>query len=51
MDDPPAALKRIFLTMWSLKCETADILYAEWQNLAFDPYKDDIEEFIGDVIK
>ena len=49
--DHPAILKKMLLTRWSLKGKTADALYAEWQNLAFDPTKDDIEEFIGDVIQ
>ena len=41
----------MLLTMWSMKGRTADTLYAEWQNLSFDPSKDDIEDFIGDVIQ
>ena len=39
----PATLKKMFITRWSFKVETADALYSKWQNLAFDPSKDDIE--------
>ncbi len=42
-------LKVQFNTRWSLKGKTEDALYAEWQHLAFDPAKDDIEDFINDV--
>ena len=49
--DHPAILKKMFLTMWSLKGKTAGALYAEWQNQAFDPTKGDMEEFIGDVMQ
>ena len=41
----------MFLTRWSLKGKTADALYAIWQNVAFYPSKDDIEESIEDVIQ
>ena len=47
----PATKKKMFFTRWSLKGKTANGLYAEWQNFAFDPSKDDIEEFIGDIIQ
>ena len=41
----------MFHTRWSLKGKTADALYAKWQNLGFNLSKDDIEEFIGDVMQ
>ena len=47
----PATLKKMFLTRLFLKGKTADALCAKWQNLAFDPSKDDIEMFIGYVIQ
>ena len=43
--------KKMFLNRWSLKGKTAVAFYAEWQNLAIDPSKADIEELIGDVIQ
>ena len=49
--DHPAILKKMFLTRWSLKGRTADALYAKWQDLSFDHSKDDIKEFIGDLIQ
>ena len=42
-------MKIIFTTRWLAKGKTQDALYAEWQNLSFNPAKDDIEEFIGYV--
>ena len=53
--EPPAAaaieacLKTKFLTRWALKGRTLEALFAAWQNLSFDPAKDDIEEFIIEV--
>ena len=48
--DGDKRLKTLFCERWSLKGKTQDALYAEWQALSFDPAKDDIEEFIGDVV-
>ena len=33
-----------------MKGRTQDVWYAEWQSLSFDPAKDDIEEFMTDVM-
>ena len=49
--DHPATLKKMSFPRWALKDKTADALYAEWQFFSFDPVRDDIEEFIGDVIQ
>ena len=38
-----------FLAHWQLKGRTPQALYMEWQNLKFDPAKDDIEDFCNDV--
>ena len=42
-------MKNIFLACWQLKGRTPQALYMEWQNLKFDPAKDDIEDFCNDV--
>ena len=39
-------MKNIFLAHWQLKGRTPQALYMEWQNLKFDPAKDDIEDFL-----
>ena len=42
-------MKKVFTTGWLVKGKTPYALYAEWQNSSFDPAKDYIEDFIGDV--
>ena len=42
-------MKSMFLARWQLKGRTPQTLYMEWQNLKFDPTKDDIEDFFNDV--
>ena len=42
-------MKSMFLVRWQLKGRTPQTLYMEWQNLKFDPAKDDIEDFCNDV--
>ena len=42
-------MKSMFLARWQLKGRTPQTLYMEWQNLKFDPAKDDIEDFCNDV--
>ena len=42
-------MKSMFLARWQLKGRTPQMLYMEWQNLKFDPMKDDIEDFCNDV--
>ena len=42
-------MKSMFLARWQLKGRTPQTLYMEWQNLKFDPAKDDIEDFYNDV--
>ena len=42
-------MKSMFLARWQLKGRTPQMLYREWQNLKFDPAKDDIEDFCNDV--
>ena len=42
-------MKNVFLAHWQLKDRTLQALYMEWQNLKFDPAKDDIEDFCNDV--
>ena len=42
-------MKSMFLARWQLKGRTPQMLYMEWQNLKFDPAKDDIEDFCNDV--
>ena len=48
-DDKVKTLKYIFLKRWQVKGHTPEALYSEWQNLRFDPHKDDIEDFCNDV--
>ena len=42
-------MKFMFLARWQLKGRTPQTLYMEWQNLKFDPAKDDIEDFCNNV--
>ena len=42
-------MKSMSLARWQLKGRTPQTLYMEWQNLKFDPTKDDIEDFCNDV--
>ena len=42
-------LRAQFCTRWSLKGKTPSALYAQWQNLSFDPGTEDIEDFLSDV--
>ena len=42
-------MKSMILARWQLKGRTPQTLYMEWQNLKFDPAKDDIEDFCNDV--
>ena len=44
-------LRHQFITRFAPQGRTPEALYAEWQNLSFNPSKDDIEEFIDDVRK
>ena len=44
-------LKHRFFTRFAVQGRTPEALYAEWQNLAYDPAKDDIEDFVRDVKK
>ena len=44
-------MKHLFLTRFAIQGRTPEALYAEWQNLAYDPVKDDIEDFVRDVKK
>ena len=38
-------MKSMFLARWQLKGRNPQTLYMEWQNLKFDPAKDDIDGF------
>ena len=49
--DMEKSLKHLFLTRFAVQGRTPEALYAEWQNLAYDPTKDDIEDFVRDVKK
>ena len=42
-------MKSLFLARLQLKDRTPQTLYMKWQNLKFDPAKDDIEDFCNDV--
>ena len=42
-------LRYQFITRFAPQGQTPEALYAEWQNLSFNPSKDDIEEFIDDM--
>ena len=44
-------LKHLFLTWFAVQGRTPEALYAEWQNLMYDPAKDDIENFVRDIKK
>ena len=44
-------LRHQFITRFAPQGRTPEALYAKWQNLSFDPSKDDIEEFIDNVRK
>ena len=44
-------LKHLFLTQFAIQGRTPEALYAEWQNLTYDPAKDDIEDFVQDIKK
>ena len=49
--DVEKSLKHLFLTHFAIQGRTPEALYAEWQNLSYDPMKDDIEDFVKDVKK
>ena len=49
--DVEKSLKHLFLTRFAVQGRTPEALYAEWQNLTYDPAKDDIEDFVRDVKK
>ena len=49
--DVEKTLKHLFLTRFAIQGRTPEALYVEWQNLMYDPTKDDIEDFIRDVKK
>ena len=49
--DVEKSLKHLFLTCFAVQGRTPEALYAEWQNLSYDPTKDDIEDFVRDVKK
>ena len=49
--DVEKSLKHLFLTCFAVQGRTPEALYAEWQNLTYDPAKDDIKDFVRDVKK
>ena len=49
--DVEKSLKHLFLTRFAVQGRTPEALYTEWQNLSYDPAKDDIEDFVRDVKK
>ena len=49
--DVEKSLKHLFLTRFAVQGRMPEALYAEWQNLSYDPAKDDIEDFVRDVKK
>ena len=49
--DVEKSLKHLFLTHFAVQGRMPEALYAEWQNLTYDPTKDDIEDFVRDVKK
>ena len=49
--DVEKSLKHLFLTRFAVQRRTPEALYTEWQNLTYDPAKDDIEDFVRDVKK
>ena len=49
--DVEKSLKHLFLTCFAVQGRMPEALYAEWQNLSYDPAKDDIEDFVRDIKK
>ena len=49
--DMEKSLKHLFLTRFAVQGRMPEALYAEWQNLAYDPSKDDIEDFVRYIKK
>ena len=49
--DVEKSLKHLFLTHFAVQGRMPEALYTEWQNLSYDPAKDDIEDFVRDVKK
>ena len=49
--DMEKSLKHLFLTRFVVQGRTPEALWTEWQNLACDPTKDDIEDFVRNVKK
>ena len=49
--DVEKSLKHLFLTRFAVQGRMPEALYTEWQNLTYDPAKDDIEDFVRDVKK
>ena len=49
--DVEKSLKHLFLTRFAVQGRTPKALHAEWQNLTYDPAKDDIEDFVRDIKK
>ena len=49
--DVEKSLKHLFLTRFAVQGRMPEALYAECQNLSYDPAKDDIEDFVRDVKK
>ena len=49
--DIEKTLRHLFLTCFAVQGRTPKALYAEWQNLAYDPAKDNIEDFVRDIKK
>ena len=49
--DVEKSLKHLFLTCFAVQGRTPEALYTEWQNLTYDPTKDDIEDFVRDIKK
>ena len=49
--DVEKSLKHLFLTRFAVQGRMPEALYVEWQNLTYDPAKDDIEDFVRDVKK
>ena len=47
--DVEKSLKHLFLTHFAVQGRMPEALYAEWQNLSYDPAKDDIEDFVRDI--
>ena len=49
--DVEKILKHLFLILFAIQGQTPEALYVEWQNLTYDPAKDDIEDFVQAVKK